>query len=520
MPVAFHVAAPYNMDEFFSYHALFCWYYPGNLLNDFLEKCGNYDMRLAWTSWILPLRSGDYIGSVLGLFYLPIFLWWRSPISARMLGMIFLLAQAVLGAKVLKIRPVYAVLGVVLYFPYAFQHLVDTGPLGFHAMSVFLFLFLFDRWFQRPLFRYPLLGAVVFAVAFWMKLVIFWLVPGIAALFVLAAYEHRSHWLRRDRWTSYAWQLLAAALIAISLMSVYAFSSNTGDPWDFPIIRQLQNDEMRSMSDLFHRFWQLDVTKKLLHPLESTHRIFSVDPPSLLSWLYTAVTFLSIPLLLVILSFVERKRFRIVRAAVFYVAFIVTFLIIAKTNRAQHMHHAVLALPFFVLSAMETFAVIAAGSARKKTTVILQNIGCCLIGMLATLNAYWYARFPLQPVLDHDDPSKMRINRLLHRDDLAREYLYVTVDWGMYYYQSLYGSREQAVLFTRDPHGDHDRLIQLSRQTRRKLLFLYIDHDGRATNVLTEAFPVRRCDVIEPESVWEVVAEDGSAFRKACGIAE
>ncbi len=509
------------MDEFFSYHALFCMFYPGNKLNTFREGCAGYDLRFLTTGLQLSLRSGDYIGSLQGWIYFPLFFVWRTPMSARLMGMLYLLTQALCTARLTRIKPLYVFSGFVLFFPYAFQHLVDTGPFGLHATAVFLFFLLFRKWFETQKFWYPLLGAVLFFLCFWLKLVFFWLVPGIALCFALEAWDHRATFAKSAVRKRLLKHFAMAACIAVLLSGTYLLSGNVHNPKNFPLIRQLTEGERLPIGKTITDFWDLKVTQKLVHPLQTTHRIFVVKQSPFLSFLYTALTYLSIPLLLVLLIFTHVPPKRIVRAALLYGAFLLTFFFIANTKKAIHMHHAVLALPFFLLSTFETLAAVREARWKVVFDRNVVRVAVVIFSVLALFNAYWYFVFPTQRIQSQDDPSKGRVNELLRDHELAEGSIYVAVDWGMYYYQALYGDGAQAVAYESSPIQNRARLEKTARQSGRKLILLYKNVEGVIpAATLQKAFGYRRCEAIPATAVWQIMGEETAAFRRVCGAGE
>ena len=194
----FALIVPYNVDEFMIYQPLFCHYYPFSTLNTFAGQCHQYDLNVLGTGLILPLRSYDYVGSFPSLYYYPLFLLWRSPVSARWINALFLLTQAAILSRLFRVRIGTVFLGLCLFFPYFFQHIVDTGPVSFQILTIYLLFLLFRRWAAKPSWLSPLLITLLLFCGIWTKPIYFVLLPGIAALFGIALIEQRRalrrHW--------------------------------------------------------------------------------------------------------------------------------------------------------------------------------------------------------------------------------------------------------------------------------------------------------------------------------------
>ena len=112
--VIFSQFVPFHMDEFTHYRQILCFHYKYNSLNTFRGGCYEFDLNFLNTGVFLPLRSTAYMGSLHSILYYPLFLVWKSPISARFLGIVFLLIQALILSKIFNIRIGYIFLGLIL----------------------------------------------------------------------------------------------------------------------------------------------------------------------------------------------------------------------------------------------------------------------------------------------------------------------------------------------------------------------------------------------------------------------
>ncbi len=499
---------PYNTDEFIHYHALLCHAYPFNALNTFTGACGGLDLNLLNTGWILPLRAYLYSGSFPSLYYLPLFWLWPSPISARLLNVFLLLLQSIVLAKLFRLKTWHVFLGLLLFFPYAFQHIVDTGPVAFQILTVYLCALLFDRWMERPVLRYPLIIAVLLFLAIWTKLIFFALLPGIAILFLLAV------WRRPPATANFIVQFLGGTLLFLALMAALLLSSSPSDPSVYPLLQQFfEKGGQYGLREFFNVLPHLTVTKALLNPLVATHRIYDVWPvaESGLVTLYIALLYLSVPLLCTWALRIKELRKAAQYTLLTFALFPLTFFLIAHTKITWAMHHAILAFPFLILAALGLLSMLL--QAQSAQAVRLKKTMLGMLGFFVALNLFWFALFPAQAVQSSDDPSKVRINALLHNDNAAQGYFFVITDWGMYFYQGLYGAHDQSVLYMNGIYRQEEfaALKKLSLEHRRKMLFI-VNAKAKTTDLalIRTHFSLTRCAALSEHDAWQVWYETGA----------
>jgi len=134
------------------------------------------------------------------------------------------------------------------------------------------------------------------------------------------------------------------------------------------------------------------------------------------------------------------------------------------------------------------------------------------------LNGHPFTLFSRQHIVPENDPSRIELNARLKNAELARGNMYVVVDWGMYFYQALYGHPEQSVLYI-EPMSQArlDELAQLRQQTGRRVLVLYHPdlpgHNRLAA--LTRRFGLVSCNLTGnsdvASSAWQVLIEEDLA---------
>ena len=170
---------PFNMDEVLPY----------NLLHDLTQEKNSlesYDVDLSlnvWNSGLkLPLRAWDYLGSFPSIYYSIFYFLWKSPVSVRFMGLVMLLIEAVLLSRIFKIKYYYVFIGLLFFFPYFFQHIVDTGLISVQVLSVILIFYLSKRWMIKKKIKYPVLIGIVAFCGVWIKLTYLWLLPWIGLM--------------------------------------------------------------------------------------------------------------------------------------------------------------------------------------------------------------------------------------------------------------------------------------------------------------------------------------------------
>jgi hypothetical protein len=149
--IALSTFLPFTMDEFLVHIPISCALHPLNQLHRAREHCGFYDLAplpavLGDAKVYLPLRAYSYVGTLNALLYLPLFVAWPSPYSARALGILMIGIQSIVLSKLFgqNWRTIFFLL--VCFAPYAIQHSVDTGQLAGFTTGITLLLWLTRRW--------------------------------------------------------------------------------------------------------------------------------------------------------------------------------------------------------------------------------------------------------------------------------------------------------------------------------------------------------------------------------------
>jgi hypothetical protein len=515
----FSVVVPYDMDEFIYYNIIACRAYPGNDING---HCDPHALNVLGTGLVLPLRSFLYVGSIPALYYLPLWLLWKSPLSARLVSWLFLMGGAALFARAFRFP--FAVTAVLfsLFFPYAFQHLVDTGPVGPQICTVYALYILIDRWCSTLRWRYALGSAVVMFLGIWIKLSYFWFAPGIAIFFVIACIRHRRILLRRGACSRLAIQSIVAILVCAGMAGSYIFSTHPLQGNERPLLTQLLQSQMFSIREILHgALWHTRAFEYLLHPLEATQRIYYVSPLDPLWQYYYVLLFLFVPAFL-ILSLVLWKKEKEMREYVLmsialFIAFLLTVAMVARTKNAVCMHHIILTFPFLLLAIGAAVKGLLVVKGRRVRPFVRSVTGLWLLLFLA-LNVRYFMVFPRQNLIPSRHSSKEVLRKVLLDPTVARNSMVVAADWGFHYFQALYGDPEQSVVL-------HERLRdpvairwwkQLAADNGRRVIFMMTKPDAERIRTFVSTVQLERCTAVPLDAPWQMFSEPDPAVRQRC----
>lgn len=378
--VLFRWYVPYSTDEFVHYRHAYCSFFDGTHFDYAQAGCEMYNLTLPFTSLSLPLRSVAYVGSFPSLYALPAFFVWPGVDTVRWLGAAFIAIQALVLSRVFRMPLLAAFAGLVGFFPYLFQHVVDTGPIAFQTTSVFLVFMLCKRWCVRPTFLEPALAGLIVFCAIWTKLVYFVLLPGIAFACIPVLIDHHATWWKRGIRSRSLLQVLAGAAIGAGLTAMFAFAGQPGDPDAMPVLAELNRGGRYALAEYVERFGSLPAVKNLANPLAATQRVFEVDRPSWAGAFYAILAYCFVPFALLLCVWRDLALWRRAAGAlVLYGAFILTLILITQTKIAWAMHHTVLSFPFLILSFLSTLQCL--GLALKRTRLPLIKLTIPLVAL-------------------------------------------------------------------------------------------------------------------------------------------
>ncbi len=452
----FWAYVPLNMDEYVSYQTLACLTHPFSKENTFNCPCAAFYLRVLGR-FRLPLLSYDYIGSLSSLLYAPLYFVWPSPVSARLTGVIALLVQALVLGRMFRFSPAAAFCCLLLFAPYSFVHIADTGPVAFQTTSVFLVCYLLRRWLLcRRRGRRALLAAaagLVIALGCWVKPTYFFVSFGLAATAFAVGWLAlaRRHGDRIFRLLEYGLLTAAAALPALL---IYQAERPNGGPY-LPVLSSQYVPSQIVLTDLGRRFTE-NVFPFLINPLAAVSPCFDVHPelPAL------GVAVFALGCGLVLGGAFRRRACRRHRAEVLFNAalFASALLLVATNVYAKSMHHAVLAYPFAILAAARSIRLLPPGFPAR-----------AVLPLFLALQTPVFALFPSMLEASRQagscKPYAARLNDDLN-EHCASDSVIACADWGIYFIKALYGPREQVVLSLR-PSDDPTQLPRAAAVARR-----------------------------------------------------
>ncbi|MDP2652616.1 MAG: hypothetical protein Q8Q08_01135 [Candidatus Omnitrophota bacterium] len=454
----------FNMDEFLQYHALACHYYPHNQLNVFRESCREYELAIVPGQY-WPLRSYFYVGSFPGLLYFPLFKLWPSPYSARLLGLLFLTAQAFLLTRLFRTRFLLNLCLLLVFFPYAFQHMAETGPVSFQITSVFLICYLIKKWTSAAgredmLWRYPLSIGLVLFLGIWIKLAYFFVLPGILLLIIYFIFDRRkalfSPHCRKKFFLQSAVSGLLAALPSWMLLNAKDYR---GDPY----YAEMQRYAARSPFDLdgVSTHFRARILPYFSDPIKAAHYLFETPERS---WSPEGMILIASILALLICGCVclIKSNKRMTFALLNILLFLLTVFALSLSSQTWAMHHVVLSFPFLLLALFEM-----AVNIPRKAIVI------AILAVFLFVNGKLYSQLPQLPAQTFDHASLWKFNQFLN-EKFDDRYAFVTMDWGMYYLKALYGRKDQCALFFYIEHlmENPGQLREVLRKSKRKAVFI------------------------------------------------
>ena len=512
--------APYNMDEFIHYNAILSSFPGNNIWGD----SNPYKLNFLNTGIILPLRAFHYAGSFPALYYYPIYFLWSSPMSARALGLVFLCTGAFFASRTFRLKFKYVALGLLLWFPYVFQHVVDTGPVGLQILSVYLMYVLMDRWCATLQKRYIGTMVVLAFLCIWTKFSYFWMAPGFAIFFLIHACRHRTFLWSRKNLLRLLGQSLEAIAVLTVLVGALLLSTSPTDAAFKPYLHELMISESYTVRELLGGAWlRSGVVWALLQPLETTHRIFLVVIHGLPERLYARMLYLFVPVTLTLLFAAGLWRRKVSLRSLMlpfalYAAFFITVVMIARTKNAGVMHHAVLSLPFLVLAILSTVRCALDSQLPRR---LVQRTLAVTCSVFLGINLFFFSAFPQQPIRASEHPSKLLAHSIVNTGTVPERFTILMVNWGTYFYEGLYGSRSKSAILL---EGLRDPVVvkqvrDKAHKHGRKLIVMYMSDGTNAyPQQIQSDFPLVSCNGIPKDAIWQILYEPDEEMRSVCDI--
>lgn len=126
------------MDEFLPYHSLACSHFENSNLQNFRESCGAYFVSIFGYSY---QKSYPYVGVVGSLLYTPFFLLIDGIKSHYIYGIFYVILFYISLIYIFDFKKRALVVGM-LYFPFVYSIIHDTGPAKAALISYILVLLL------------------------------------------------------------------------------------------------------------------------------------------------------------------------------------------------------------------------------------------------------------------------------------------------------------------------------------------------------------------------------------------
>ncbi len=437
----------FTMDEFLVYHALACTTQScGDLWNRGREACRAFN--LAPLSWLtpepvfLPLRSYPYVGSIQGLFYLPLYLLWKSPMSARFFGILLIGMQSVLISKTFG-QPVLIVLALLLFFmPYAFQHLVDVGQLSLCTTAVFLLVFLHKRWMLALIADRRRSWLIATGIALTNVVILLFRLNNVAYMpaYVLTQAACMGAFGFKAAWRTRRTKLFIQACWMVGLFVLGALVWFTAiDRNNVPLYQTILRAVARSFSGE-SSFWLSawnhlfrDLSAYFLNPLLTARVVHPVTP----GWRVEGIGLIALAIMFFLSTWISASRARYRRFSFScLVAFFVGLISISSVSRTWGMHHLIPVFPIFIVA---VFSQIPRRGVGKLHTIV----ALCFLA----INIKLYLQLvELKPRDDQYDRRLFDYNEEIN-ERFASSHFMIVGSWGLYYTKLLYGPTDQCLIW-------------------------------------------------------------------------
>lgn len=487
-------SVPNNMDEYSLFHTLACNYYKNNKLNIHNIGCSNFDLKLPFTNVYLPLREFGYMGSILSLYLAPFFLLFPHPIITRIVGLLFLIPQAYFYGKILKREWFFIFLGLLFFFPYFFQHFVDTGTVAIQITLLLASLVSLNEWFTSKKGKYLLFFTILCFLGIFSKLTFFWYLPSLCIYLLIRLKDKKNNKIYG--------QIVFFSLFFTFLVTILMLSKDrSGFFYLHEFFIDIPNDNLVNT----HNF---NIISRIINPYISTEMILQPKSHILISVIHSVILLGLTPLSWLI-GYLKYKKWNKVSILWFFL-FLVTIFVINLTSKAWSIHHAILAYPYLILSFISSVIFL------TRKNFLTRKIGYIFLLFFVTYNLYLFFSFNTNKINMGNEYIRYDINTLLSKPQIATEYTYVIVDWGMYYFQSLFGDKNQEVIYIQNFSDDFtaNYIRNLARKGNRKLVFIY---DARPTETdpefIKQNFFVEECKLFSQSDSWRILFESGTLTK-------
>ncbi len=509
---------PYNLDEFLHYHTIFCneHLFPNNHLNTFKMGCKNFNLKL-WGIFDLPLRSYYYTGNLHSLFYWPFYLIYKNPLSARLLGFIFIIIQSFFLYKITKIKFEYILLFLIAFFPYFYPHIIDTGPISFAITSIFIIIYLFKEYAKKPNFWYLFGITILLFLGIWNKLNHIWYFPFLFIIFIYIGLNNLKT-IKKNIKSVWKHCLINTIVLTGLISSLLLAKDSMGNYPYYKLSRIIEN---KSIYETITEFLipQPGVLSTLFNPFSAAARAYNVAfDHTFFALFYNLIIFGGVFILMFILYKFSKKQIKMTESFLLYALFCLMLLMISRTYFIFPwlMHQVVLTFPFLILSILLII---------KQFKVKWQWV---ILIIFIFFNLYPYINFTNFPVKAHEDSSKVQAHKILSDEYLAKNYIYIVLDWGVYTQQALYGNKNQTVLHFPglNSMGDEyfltDEYIgnikKILKKENKLPIFIHrkTNTDDKTLKLLSQNFKLQNCTALKKGTVWKMLIQNDGSKGNIC----
>lgn len=498
----------FDQDEVLQHHALACWYYPLNTLNNpFPAGCGLWWLRLPGTGTMWPLRSYQHVGVLQSVLYFPLFLMWKHPYSARLFGILLIGVQAFFLSRTYKRSPVPIFLGILCLLPYTYHHLVDIGHLTVHTMLVCAFqllLFKFAASSTRP--RDLVLSAtlgLILAVGVHVRISFLFLVPALllqVGVFFIVKYRSLRSLGNRASTAARSLLAMAAALmvtfVAPTLLIFFSIDVNSA-PYYMVMVANSSADHVTNLVSISQKFAAM--SGFLTEPMRTAHILLTrFNSPE---WVLAMYTYGAMGFFVISVCAARTWQLRGWIVLNLFCA-VLSVLAVSTSSKSYGAHNAAPCLVFVISAAVAAFS----GDIAKRK-LLWRSAQVAFLACFLAANLYCY-----KSLINYSSGAARPYHRNLPQlfefvnENYARSHLQVTLDWNSYYTKSLYGPKEQAVLcFDGLPPSHYALARDVAAKLGRNIIFITNYPPDTRIESLRQTFPqVERVQVPFDVGGWQL----------------
>ncbi|MGI6680785.1 MAG: hypothetical protein ACOX3T_04800 [Bdellovibrionota bacterium] len=498
--VYFSKYIPAEMDEHIQYWTFGCNYY-GSAPKDtiYWKICSELDLAVLKdffpSSPYLPLRSCLYLGSFGNVFFLPVWLLWKSIFSVRLVGFLMLGVQALIISKIFKLNKWGVFLFLTLFLQYSSQHVYDLGQLSFQCTSIFIIYYLLKKLFittsSKKIYLYSFIIGLLAFIGIFIRLSYSFYYPALgilALLFMIKTFYKDAIKYKNFSRISKIFKGLIICFFTFLIPTVLLLTAK--DKWNnyyFQIITKNTPSnaiyDIKAISkhyfDVLHKF-VLDPTLTLSHEFFNYHAT---------NYLFAFLNWLPIILLISYVIFSKRVH-KNKKLLILFLIFLTltTLYTISASPRSWAMHHVVLCYPFLLLAIFYSYKII------SKYNYTIKNIFIITFSMSQCFLTYKFLHLEPSRPIDFALPTLI--------DTLDRYYsnqsLLIHTEWGGSFINSINNSNKDAIVMY-VPSAPNRRLINnyinLAKQSGKNITI--IGHkNSRKTKIYAKLFEEKNLKLI------------------------